>query len=112
MAAHQLRTRRDDAQDVVEVVRNPTRQAPDSFHLLCLAQLVFCALLGSNVASYSRCTYDLSICVADWRNRKRYVEASAIFCHSDRFEILHSLPMTDPFKNLWNLIRMFLRREN
>src|SRR5579862_5060978 len=112
MAAHQLRTRGDDAQDVIEVIGNPTRQAPASFHLVCLAQLVFCALLGGDVASYSRCTHDVSICVADWRNRKRYVQTSAVFCHSDRFEILHSFPMTDPFENLWNLIRMFLRCEN
>ena len=38
---HQLAISVDDGQQIVEVVRNPSGQAPDGFHLLRLAKLLF-----------------------------------------------------------------------
>ena len=60
----------DDAEDVIEIVCNPACQPADSFHLLSLAQMVFGASLGGDVAGNRRRTHDLSSMIADWRNGK------------------------------------------
>src|SRR5438309_10933792 len=60
----------DDAEDVMEIVSNPACQPADSFHLLGLAQMVFGASLGGNVAGNRRRAHDRSSMVADWRNGK------------------------------------------
>ena len=64
----QLRVAANDHEQVVEVVRDPTGQLPDGFHLLRLAELLLCFPDGRNVLDETDDAADTAVRRA---NRKR-----------------------------------------
>ena len=107
-----LRARRNDSQDVVEVVRHSARQPPNRLHLLRLPKMILGALLCCNVTSDDRCSNNRSRSVAQGSDRYGYVQVLAILADARRLIMLDVLASADSRQDYLDLVRLVPRHHN
>ena len=81
----------DDREQIVEVVRNPARQATHSFHLLGVAKLLFEALTLSDVDHGRHGSQLIAFRIENRPAARQYSARFALFGND------HHLHVADPF---------------